>query len=58
MDGLNEKQISLWKQVGVEFGINIGAFIRKGNFVSESIAVEQQLQIQKGEQKSSSQPLE
>ena len=58
MDGLNEKQISLWKQVGVEFGISIGTFIRKGNFVGESIAVEQQLQIQKGEQKSSSQPLE
>jgi len=37
--------------------IGIGAFIRKGNFVGESIAVEQQLQIQKGEQKSSSQPL-
>ena len=58
MNGLNEKVISLWKQEGVEFGKGVGTFIRKGNFTGESMAVEQQLQIQKGEHKSSPQSLE
>jgi len=36
----------------------VGTLIRKGNFVGESMAVEQQLQMQKGEQRSSSQSFE
>ena len=55
---MNEKEISLWKQEGVEFGKGVGTLIRKGNFTGESIAVEQQLQMQKGEQRSSPQSLE
>ena len=58
MDWLKEKEISLWKQEGFEIGIGASILIRKGDLASLSIAEEQQLQIQKGEQESSPQPLE